>query len=75
MAAVKADLAVIATQVRGQAHLDSMLMRYPDAKRKAIFRAMRPFLKFDAIYPTVENTQTVTKESFAELRAKYAGQG
>ncbi len=70
--AVKSDLAVIAAQVRGQAQLDSMLMKYPDERRKVIFKAMRPHLKFDAIYPTVENTAIVTKESFAELREKYA---
>ncbi len=36
-----------------------------------MFKAMRPHLPFDAIYPTEEATATVTKESFAELRAKY----
>lgn len=70
---VKSDLAVIARQISGQPKLDAMLMGYPDEKRRIIFKAMRPFLKFDATYPTEENTRTVTKESFAELREKYAG--
>ena len=65
------NLAVIATQVRGQNQLDSMLMRYPDAQRRVLFKAMRPHLKFDAIYPTDEGAKVITKESFAELRAKY----
>ena len=67
----KAVAAEIAASIPGQSKLDVMLMRYPDAKRKVIFKNIRPFLKFDAIYPTAENTRVVTKESFAELREKY----
>ena len=71
----RSGIAVIAAQVRSQSKLDTMLMRYPDAKRKVIFKAMRPYLKFDALYPDIENTRTVTKESFAELREKYGSEG
>lgn len=68
----KQNLAVIAGQVRGQSQLDRMLMKYEDGPRRIIFRAMRPFLSFDAIYPTVENTAPVTSESFAALREANA---
>jgi len=67
----KNNLAVIARQIRGQAQLDSMLMRYEDKARKIIFKTMRPFLRFDAVYPTEANTKEVTPGSFAKLREKY----
>ena len=69
---VKNEIAsVIAPNIRGQAQLDSILMRYPEKQRQLIFKTMRPFLKFDAVFPTVENTAEVTKESFSELKEKY----
>jgi hypothetical protein len=68
---VKNDLAVIAQQVHGQVKLDTMLMKYDEPKRKVIFKAMRPFLRFDAVFPTDENTAIVTPESFAKLREEY----
>jgi hypothetical protein len=61
----------IAPSIRNQSHLDLMLMRYPEARRRIIFRNLRPFLRFDAIFPTEANTATVTPESFAKLKEKY----
>ena len=67
----KAKLAEIARQVPSQNKLDTMLMKYEDRQRKVIFKAMRPFLRFDAIYPTEESTASFDSKSFEEFREKY----